>query len=280
MSTWKLWFSRFGMWLLLSLFVCQQSQALSVKFITGIWLNNMDAKIVPFGTSYWDGLPTCVLDVKDGPDDEEVIHLQEFNEYWWTAGPFSGNGPSTTIYTGEEPSENTITKRGNYTMAFGGRTKYCIQKYVNSELVTYGPYTVELEPADGYTLSRNFDVIEVMNISAEGKTSTREQWPSGSETWQDNEIITVNFAEGTNYVIDLTMHISPDILPSEELNSVLHWNIQGDDYVSFNSAGNDVRRSILSIDKSGVYSVSGNCGVRSRYILILANVNLTVFVSP
>lgn len=128
-----------------------------------------------------------------------------------------------------------------------------------------GIYDIKATSKDsaGGSDSGEMKVVGVASVSGHGKTSTREEIPSGTDKWTDAETI---YAQPQS-IVELTMTLNPSVTLDDTLKDSINWSVSG--WLSTISPKESNKlEATFKPDSSGDYVVTASCGSSQRLIRI------------
>lgn len=128
-----------------------------------------------------------------------------------------------------------------------------------------GVYSISATSKDpvGGSDSGEMKVVGVASVSGHGKTSTREETPSGTDKWTDSETI---YAQPKS-VVELTMTLNPDVTLDDTLKDSISWSVSGWTTTITPKESNKLEATFKP-GSSGDYVVTASCGSSQRLIRV------------
>lgn len=183
----------------------------------------------------------------------------------------AGTSVTYTAYEGTNSKASNWTVNGqtknNESSIIFSRNWWDVPGWFSASMGTPVPgvYNISASPTDNASKSDSGEmkVVGVASISGHGKTSTREETPSGSDKWTDSETI---YAQPKS-VVELTMTLNPNVVLDDTLKNSISWSVSGWG-TSITPKESNQLEAIFKPVSSGDYVVTASCGSSQRLIKV------------
>ncbi len=183
----------------------------------------------------------------------------------------AGTSVTYTAYEGTSSKSSNWTVNGqtknNESSIIFSRSWWDVPGWFSASMGTPVPgvYNISASPTDNASKSDSGEmkVVGVVSISGHGKTSTREETPSGSDKWTDSETI---YAQPKS-VVQLTMALNPNVTLDDTLKNSIDWSVSGWSN-SITPSDSNKLEATFKPGSSGDYVVTASCGSSQRLIRV------------